>query len=286
MNCILEPSVFTINEAEWNIQKKRDEFLQFLLDVMFFCEIHEEFKILWSDELEELLWSDPSPPPWRQDKIIRNSLVPVILKKFYTNVKNLIPDHSFSTCVYKDDLIIDEKFKDAFKNLSCHSIQKKINFNLICGLPQIKRDTTDFICESPREIVSIKSLKIFELQEFYISTIWPKNNFDFDPFIKLIEHLTINSILYKFNLTNEFKRDLLNVEELRFRIKIIDTICHRLKISSTEARSSPLYEEKINEEFRIRVTPRPTSTRIHFIIQDGLITFKRFYPHGSHDDGL
>ena len=60
--------------------------------------------------------------------------------------------------------------------------------------------------------------------------------------------------------------------------------------TSAEAKNSDLHDEfitknKINE-WRIRVTQRPTSTRIHYKIEDGVIRFLCYYGEGEHDDKL
>jgi hypothetical protein len=53
-----------------------------LLDYLDEIERLRAVTVLWSEDLEALLWSDPILPPWRVDRDWRNKLVPVIAKKF------------------------------------------------------------------------------------------------------------------------------------------------------------------------------------------------------------
>ena len=63
----------------------------------------------------------------------------------------------------------------------------------------------------------------------------------------------------------------------------------KLILTSAEAGSSDLHDEYIAQKkvHRIRVTQRPSSTRIQYkLTKEGRVQFLQYYGEGEHDDGL
>jgi hypothetical protein len=59
-----------------------------------------------------------------------------------------------------------------------------------------------------------------------------------------------------------------------------------LFISDSDWYDEFIIKNKINE-WRIRVTQRPSSTRIHYVVKkDKTVQFLCYYGEGEHDDGL
>ena len=82
MNTVLSPSVFFIDENEWLDETKKDDFLQHFSDILETVEAYQHTQIYWNDDWELFLWDHPQIPPWRQDKNLRNSIIPLIYNLF------------------------------------------------------------------------------------------------------------------------------------------------------------------------------------------------------------
>jgi uncharacterized protein YnzC (UPF0291/DUF896 family) len=105
-------------------------------------------------------------------------------------------------------------------------------------------------------------------------------------FIKLRDYDNAD-LQFDFEFTKTFKKSILN--ERTHREAILERMTKKLILTSAEARQdAQLRDEYINtvNEYRFRVTQRPTSTRIHYTFEDDVITFLRFYGEGEHDTGL
>ncbi|NJN78184.1 MAG: hypothetical protein HC803_07515 [Saprospiraceae bacterium] len=92
---------------------------------------------------------------------------------------------------------------------------------------------------------------------------------------------------FDFEFTRNFKRSILN--ERTHCKAILERMTKKLVLTVAESRQdAQLRDEYIDkvEEYRFRVTGRPSSTRIHYTFEDDVITFLRFYGDGEHDEGL
>ena len=94
--------------------------------------------------------------------------------------------------------------------------------------------------------------------------------------------------IYEYKFSKQFLVDFLGSEK-RFRDHIIEKVGLRLSMSLQDASKDPTLQDKeikLRKERRFRVTPRPTSTRIHYSYdkKKNEIIFERFYT--EHDDGL
>lgn len=294
MNFLYEPSLYNISIEDWNIEEKKDLFIEELLKCMNFLEVDEGFVLLWTDELEELMWLSPQTPPWRTDKDFANSFVPIIYKKLADekNKFNIDINHTFSTCNFNPQICYSEKYEKAFKNLSSQIVFNKIPITLILSSKQEERNFTDIICSEPEtkeKYLSISNLTQIIKEIDLINEIWPKNIEDKTKFCSfIISIIPSEKLINEFEIDNSFIKDLIEVIIPRHRLKIVKTICYRLTIDSSTARGcTVLREENINpNNIRIRVTQKPTSTRIHFKFNGSRINFLRYYGEGEHDDGL
>ncbi|MGA2159805.1 MAG: hypothetical protein ABSG90_11385 [Dehalococcoidia bacterium] len=94
--------------------------------------------------------------------------------------------------------------------------------------------------------------------------------------------------LYKFEFSNQFMDEIAAAGSNRLRI--LQQIVKRLILTrQNAARDGSLQDEYISteREHRFRVTPRPSSIRIHYNYLNGNdIKFLHYYDVGHHDDGL
>lgn len=307
MNTLLDPSILFISEEHWQNDDLRDEFLQHLLDNLMYIDEYKITKIYWSEEIEELLWLSPQVPPWRQDKDWKMQLVPIIYNKLNSNREFLIFSNSSSTatCTITPELNTDS-VKDEVKNVLIKLINELIYiqqdiFFCVGKNNQLPPDYNYIFC-SQQPAASLEPELINSPNEWlrYINTqedFWPIDSSDeqVDRFITAIK-LTLelrfkgNQVLYKFQLEKEFIRDILSERRLRFRKRILEHIAKRLILTTQKAsKDISLQDEFIDQskQYRFRVTPRPSSARIHYVfLGEGTINFLRYYRDGAHDDGL
>lgn len=92
-----------------------------------------------------------------------------------------------------------------------------------------------------------------------------------------------------FDFSTPFLKKLSNTTEDKLRI--MEMIAKRLSKTTAEAGRDPVLQDesiggKTSLVRRFRVTPRPSSKRIHYKFEDRKIIFTMFYDAGEHDDGL
>jgi hypothetical protein len=78
---VLEPSVMTIDETDWAIEQKRDDFIEHLNMIMSCIADNDAIALAWSESIDENIWSAPQTPPWRQNRDWAIPLIPIIFKK-------------------------------------------------------------------------------------------------------------------------------------------------------------------------------------------------------------
>ncbi len=89
-----------------------------------------------------------------------------------------------------------------------------------------------------------------------------------------------------YEFSKKFKKSVIYRRTLQFEIFM--AVLKRLIYNAAEGQNSDLQDEwlKNSKQYRIRATDRPTSTRIHYTIEDNKIIFGSYYGEGEHDDGL
>jgi hypothetical protein len=101
----------------------------------------------------------------------------------------------------------------------------------------------------------------------------------------------INCCNVEFDFSKTFVKKLSSTQESRLRI--LELIAKRLSKTTAESGRDPVLQDENVEgrsdnakERRFRVTPRPSSKRIHYNFEGSKIVFIMFYDSGEHDDGL
>jgi len=245
----------------------------------------------WSDELETLLWSQPSFPPWRANSDCKNALVPIIYRNFSLNQETIFPCSFFSEYTITPTLNKIATFEEAFTKLCGTLLGCEKNFSLL--LEHNQNDQTylykNSLLKLEKNIDGKSDIYQWLNQSEFLTKIWPKNISDNCMFKDIIKHcLNKKNTLYDFEFEDAFIRSIVDIEN-RYKKKMIENIALRLQLTTSEARANgSLQEEDIGDNvIRIRITPRPTSSRIHFkFINSRKIKFLMFYGPGEHDDGL
>jgi len=122
---------------------------------------------------------------------------------------------------------------------------------------------------------------------------WPRNRRDVRSLDKALEitrstYLPHSDFLYRFEYSPQFAKDIVGVRDNRGRI--LRQMARRLTMTEHEAASDGSLRDEVvhsSGERRFRVTPKPSSTRIHYVYKGSkALLFKRYYDAGHHDDGL
>lgn len=291
MNFVFDPYVVHIDELSWQDDTKKDEFLKHFLDSLSFMESCKDAVVFWSIQLESLLWENPSPPPWRQQIDIRNALVPIVYRKFQA-VKNYTDiDSLYENCLFVPALIESERYSSSFKELCGTLVAQDKDFSMILGVNQSVPVNSEFSisCSAPEKSYMFKGNNILSnwLNNIdFVNHIWPQSVKDHDNFEAMVAMCVDGETSrYKVKFTTPFIRSILSIN-IRYKMALLSAIKQRVVMTRDEAVSSPLREEVVNGEVRIRITPRPTSTRAHFTFQNDCIEFQQFYGEGEHDDRL
>lgn len=296
---LLEPSLLSISEEDWHCEHSRDEYLEHFNIIMESINSSEVVKLAWNDIYDELFWTSPQKLPWRMDKFWSNTIIPVIYEKLQKNSEHY--ELSNNTC----------------------SIEPQIKYNrddlhaVFCRLlPQLHFEEKNVIvCFGPKNIpikehifiISGNAIepnpKLFYSANCFLSLIriesdlWPKNGVSNDDNhiimkkaieTKISRDLGNENILYDFSFSKPFLKKLTDVKN--DREKILTSMARRLIMNTGDAgRDGCLQDEGISGKEnirRLRVTPRPSSKRIHYKKNSNKIEFQMFYDAGEHDDGL
>jgi hypothetical protein len=296
MDAIFEPALLFISDSDWADEEKRDFFLDSLICHLENIHKYDICQILWSHELLISLLQEPTNHPWHQSDL-KNSLIPVIHKYFFSRHK-IIQSHD-EACEISPDIqnnFFDQSIFHIFLKL-IHTLLDTNQLFYFCIIKnQTHNQSYEFNCKCGNSLSPIiirhcgEWLSIVDVVERF----FPVNLFDFDSNLRcamdLIRKVSYQNrpILHDYKFSNHFKRDVINAS--RFKDKILKIITLKLILSGTEAqRNRSLNQEFIDQrkEYRIRVTNRPHSTRIHFLVEESnRIVFLRYYDVGQHDCGL
>lgn len=295
MKAVFEPEILFISESDWQDSKKRDEFLNHLLDNLENINNYQITRVYWTDDLEGLLWDHPQLPPWRLDRDWKLKLVPTIYKNFNTR-EFIESQETLSSCLMQPVLncsCFEGLALCAFLELMHIVIEREENVYLCLGFNRIREEFT-FFCDchsfqvNPVVIAKpIEWLDQIDLTESY----WPSNIDEEEKFkaaLKIAFKKLDKQPLYKYEFTKTFLKDIIKVQN--HRTSIIEWTAKRLTLNRQQAaRNSYLQDEYLDQqkEYRFRITQRPSSTRIHYkYVNKNIIKFLRYYDEGEHDDGL
>lgn len=298
MNTVLDPSLLFISEDAWNNESIRDLFLQQLLDNLNAINDYCITQIYWTDEIHELLWSDPQLPPWRLDRDWKLQIVPIINNLLMKNIINIEIDDVPDVCNCSPALSSNygkSEIHICFLRLM-HKVLHKGEAIFFCvGFENISPTSNySFFCNCGYKRMEPILINCADDWLRYIDicdTYWPSCTDDKDS-LKSALNLTrkISSdkpYLYNFDFDMKFIRSI--IEEHRYRQEILSSISRRLLLNQKEASADKgLNDEPVksknNEERRFKVTRQ---NRIHYIYTgQRSILFMDYYGENEHDSGL
>lgn len=295
---IFEPSLVLISDENWNNETYKDAFLDLFLTHLELLDKYDLTKIYWTDELNAILFESPNEHPWHPSDL-STPLILTIYQKFY-QLHELIP--AFETvCNATPPLKINYQKTEAQEEF-LKMVHTLIDFEepsfLCVGLENQLKSPDNYIfscdCHETSYVPTLLNQPKDWLQYVdIVDKFYPKNIDEFEDkmalafdFIKYRDYDDAD-LEYDFEFTKRFKKSILN-ERVHCEA-ILEKMTKKLVLTSAEARQDPqLHDEYINrvDEYRFRVTQRPSSTRIHYTFEDDKITFLKFYGEGEHDEGL
>ena len=293
MHAAIDPSLLFVCDEEWKNREVRDLFLANLIDTLEVLD-SVNASVLWLDELEVKLWSEPRLAPWHQETDWSNPIVLAISDLFSRlrdnrairlNTKaSVIPD--FSEKVRPD--IYDEFC------LLCHSVisLKELDPVLVLGEKNKIDGAYELECggchESFEPQLVRSSIDIYALVS--IERYWTDGRVSGDLEKGMdIERIRVGGLpyKYKYSFRSSFLKDLAKLDEDFDRASVVNSVVRRLVRTQAEAyRDKSLKDEPVwgKSERRFRVTK---SRRIHYEYKgENHIEFLRYYSDGEHDEGL
>jgi len=299
MNTVFEPSMLFIPEDMWNDEALQDAFLDHLLNNLERIRDYGITRIYWDDYCQELLWDSPQVPPWRQDKDWNNQLVPIIYRIFNQLQEPIEIENSEPCSVIPSLNLIPTKNDvfDYFLMMMQQLVIKEESVYLCLGILNNEHQSIRFHTgegENEKAIVPILIrqasdwLNHLDITEQLWNPQISADRFRFAIELTREKHFSDAEILYDFELSRNFMRDIQNVQ--RGKKQILYSLTKMLTLNISEAgMDGQLQHEYIRQrkEYRFRVRPRPASTRIHYKLEnDGSFVFLRYYDEGQHDIGL
>lgn len=291
---VFDPSLLFISPQHWTSSGDRDIFLNTLDRHLTFIEKYRCISILWSDQLEALLWSDPALPPWRLDKDWNNQLVPIIYKLFSNNREIITIDASLGLSIVRPELKgwhMRKDIEDSVLHLIHELLHRNLRFYLCL---QWMNHGESFKCVCPCDNSVQTPTLICEFRD------WSKHIdvFDFVPSketdvakVDLAIDVTLwklfgierDVLKSKYSLDREFILAL--AQNPHDYEQILYAVCRRLLLTQNEAAlDGGLQDEVVGAERRLRVS-KEKRIHYHYNLQ-GEIVFRRFYGQGEHDEGL
>jgi hypothetical protein len=297
MNAVFEPSLLFISDVDWFDELKRDAFLEHLLNHLDIMDEYDICRIWWTDELQTILVGDPNMHPWFGSDL-RNPLIVTIHQKFYQRTESCF-EHE-STCEIAPPLVVEYAnpiANDNFLKLVHALIELEERFYFCIGLSnKLYTDATfAFYCNCHSHQLQPTILNTAEdwlnflnaVDQFFPTSI---EEFDsnFTKGLELVKRKEFGGSEYRFGFefSKAFKKSV--IHRTTHRGAIFTAIVKKLTSTSAESAGSDLHDEFLAKikEWRIRITQRPSSTRIHYTLEDKKVSFLRYYGEGEHDDGL
>ncbi len=292
---LLDPGLFLISDEDWNCADRQISFLDQLNKHLEFIDNVGVALVVWCDELDARLWSNPQMPPWKQNRNYDIQMT-MILYTFLTKHAHRVD-------------IKGNALADALPSLSC-CCDNSLGFFRKLVFTVIQNMLSAYFCPSSANLIAADHQFRESLTTDWVSfpvirdplnwpkkispvqLFWPINRMDRDRFIKCIEYTSLaNDIspkeLQKYQLSGRFIGDIVNASR---KEKVVEMIICRLSMNLHAASSDPRLQDELLSDGvsrRFRVTQRPSSLRIHYRFdEDQKIVFTRFYDEGHHDDGL
>lgn len=298
MNAVFEPSLLFISDEDWYDEEKKDEFLEHLANHLEIMDEYDICKIWWTEELYTILLGDPNMHPWfgSDSRIV---VVPIIYKRFYSRIETIFSSNS--ACESEVDFKVTYTNQDAhhhFLRLAHSLIDLEENFYCCLGVQNnTVTEGLAFFCACHSVRLTPHLLRnatawlnhIDAVEKFFPKTIEAfDEKFEKGMNLVLKQRFSDKKYLFDYEFTKTFKKNI--VGRTNHRAAIFVAIVKKLTSTRQEAANSELHDEFIGKgninEYRIRVTQRPSSTRIHYVLSGDKINFLNYYGEGEHDDGL
>ncbi len=297
-SAVLDPSIFHITETDWLNTDKRNAFLNHLFESLTAIDQYRIAEILWSKELEICLWSTPQTPPWRKDKDWSNALLPPIYLLLQRNKKDIDLGGGQSPCSVQPHMeFVHQYAGNCFLTLMHSFIKSQEQIFLCLGLPNIRPTNRRYLfsctcCSLPLSPNLVCSPTDWFNYIDIASEYWPSSETESDKLLSALNMVRLKEFdakpfLYEFQFSPDFISGLSGTHSDKSRI--LRQIVKRLILTRQDAARDPTLKDEYLEEqkvSRFRVTPRPTSIRIHYQYETGHIYFLSFYDVGQHDESL
>jgi hypothetical protein len=299
MNLIFEPSLLFISQSDWLDDDKKDAFLECLLQYLEYLDTYDICKIIWADELENLLWNVPQMNPWLQDTWGRNPSIQIIAQKLNSRAISATFIDAMP-CVTAPDFahkIMLNEAHELFLKCAETLLVFETNFRLGVSPPNKLPNNQSYTFTSANtghtytpELINqpIDLLHKVDILDFY-----PKNIADFDTLfdkglqlILLRDYPENTEFLYNYNFSKNFKKEIIEEQDKNLQVLIFEQIVQKLILSPANAgKSKSLQDEYISttQQYRFRVSQ---VARIHYLLNDKNIEFINYYGAGKHDVGL
>jgi hypothetical protein len=312
MNALFDPSLLFIADTDWDDDKKRDDFLTHLTDNLQSMNEYDLANIWWTDELQTILVGEPNMHPWYGSDL-SNQIVVILHQKFYNRLDYF--EESETVCD------ISPPLKITYTNANAHEHFLRLAHNLIVfeepfyfciGLENqlLGSDNYVFSCECHHLnytpiLINVATDWLQYIDTKFIITVldyFPKTVENFEAqftkgmeFIKK-QYFPKKDYLFEYEFTKNFQKSI--ISRTTFQEEIFIAVVKKLVLNAKEAANSDLHDEFIKKIknpilgkpqqmlYRIRVTQRPSSTRIQYVLDGNKIIFRQYYGEGEHDDGL
>lgn len=292
MQTVIDPYYLFISDADWNNDHLKQLFLENFMDI---CDLPEKYpptSFCWSIRLEEILWSSPHMPPWKY--YLKNQLIAVYYRKFFSNQTHYEAPADLGSFTPAINLLpINDQVNEAYIELISSVVLNHDDFIFYFHSSRELNAFTININHIQYSPIVIKDNRSFFLNVPFIEYYWDHLRNDSSCFCNCLslqrEAMGVEDFLYEYTFSENFIRAIMIENNPRNRGRIIEQAAKRLTLSSQESGRDPtLQDEFINRTrcYRFRVTPRPSSCRIHYTIDDNKIHFTNYYGEGNHDDGL
>lgn len=290
---LFDPGLFLISDTDWDCSDKRNEFLERLIDHLAFIENIGLISILWCDEFNARLWSDPQMPPWKENRNIKISLTQILYFSL-TKHAEIFDIVDYTPADIRPNLVCCcDITLDIFRKLLSKVLQATLApyfCPCLANVTESDHQFKDCLTSDWNTFPVVRNPASWPEAICPSDLFWPTNRRDRDIFIKCIEYTALaekipQNTLRQYRLSDRFMDDILSASRKK---RLVKMIVRRLSMNLQEASADPLLQdESISaNERRFRVTPRPSSLRIHYRYEGTCIVFTRFYDEGHHDDGL
>lgn len=282
-NVLICPSKIFITEDLWNDESFRENYLIEMMETFEIIDKSKQIKLIWSIDLENKLWENNKYRPWSEYTTTRNQIIPIIYNFFNKNI--IYSEINEQICIKTPDFELnDNDILKIYSQICNEKILSKEDFTLI-----ISKNENYFISSTEDEYLAEIFKTNFDILKKYLDKII--NSEDVRDVFQTIElYLKSKNLkrLNKYSFSSNFikKMKKLGNEDLD---RLFERLALRLSYTSAEARSCILLRDKYIDEdngFRMRITNRPTSKRVHYKIEEDSIKFTEYYGIGEHDDGL